>query len=105
MTSNELPQAWEHKNRRQFERSSTLWNATLASGDSLYDCIVMNISANGAGLQLADDAVLATTVVLQFPRFGNFEGHISWQRGRYVGVQFTAEPDSVRGAIGDPVKS
>jgi hypothetical protein len=99
------PQAAE---RRRFKRSTTVLTGTLFCRDEIVDCVVMNISANGAKIKLKQAPAMGETVTLLVNRYGVFTGAIAWRADESVGIQFDEDPKRVAKAIGEratPVQS
>lgn len=92
------PQAAE---RRRFKRSTTVLTGTLFCRDEIVDCVVMNISANGAKIKLKQAPAMGETVTLLVNRYGVFTGTIAWRADEAVGVQFDEDPKRVAKAIGE----
>jgi hypothetical protein len=86
---------------RRYPRSTVLWPATLVWRRNMYDCIVFNISANGAKVMIKDAAEDMKMVTLCSPRFGEFEGEIVWRAPGAVGLRFSASPDEVTKILRD----
>jgi hypothetical protein len=92
--------AWaEKRSRRKYVRKSVLLCGTFHRGTTEVDCVVTNISANGARLiahkPLDGDALGA----LKINRCGMFPAEVAWQEGDHVGLRFLDSPDNVLGLI------
>jgi hypothetical protein len=86
---------------RRYHRSTVLWPATLVWRRNSYDCVIFNISANGARVMIGDAASEMKMVTLCSPRFGEIEGEIVWRGPSAIGVRFSAPPEEVAKALGD----
>ena len=86
---------------RRYHRSTVLWPATLVWRRSSYDCVVFNISANGAKVMIKDAAADMKIVTLCSPRFGELDGEIVWRAPGAVGLRFIATPEDVARTLGD----
>jgi hypothetical protein len=86
---------------RRYHRSTVLWPATLIRGGALLDCVIFNISANGAKVILKTPLEGATMVTLSCPRFGDLEAEIVWRNEGSIGLRFSAPPEDVARALGD----
>ena len=93
------------ENRRAFTRSSVVWTGRIQAGEQESDCVILNISANGAKLQLPEGAVFPDDVVLYVDRFDGLEASIRWRKGRRMGVKFLREPDDVRKMLGSALSA
>jgi hypothetical protein len=86
---------------RRYHRSTVLWPATLVWRRSSFDCVVFNISANGAKVMIKDAAAEMKMVTLCSPRFGELDGEIVWRAPGAVGLRFIATPEDVARTLGD----
>ncbi|SLN37914.1 PilZ domain-containing protein [Oceanibacterium hippocampi] len=85
----------EWRDRRAYARSSVLWPATLVYGGQSRDCVVHNLSANGAKIQTDDSDELPKNMTLRLPRFGDFAARLAWRRGVSAGLQFLDDPKMI----------
>ena len=79
--------------RREFERFPILLEATVAVDNEIIHCVIFDISARGAKVQLKgtevhleDDQV--KFIQLNIPGFGDFDGEIVWTDDEYIGLKF-----------------
>ena len=93
-------------NRRRRHRYPVLWKAKLYQRGELFDCVVRNFSATGAGLVLEVQAATigqhidrGEIVTLTLNRFGDFPGQVAWCREDRIGVAFMRHPDEVEALI------
>lgn len=86
---------------RRFHRSTVLWPATLSCAGADIDCVIFNISANGAKIRVKTGFVEGTEVTLCSARFGTIPGEIVWSGPTSLGIRFTAPPQDVARAMGD----
>jgi hypothetical protein len=86
---------------RKYHRSTVLWPATLICRSAMLDCVIFNISANGAKVIIKSALEGATTVTLSCPRFGDLEAEIVWRNQGSIGLRFAAPPEDVAKALGD----
>ncbi|MDJ0893678.1 MAG: PilZ domain-containing protein [Alphaproteobacteria bacterium] len=96
-------QEQDGKERRRFPRSTVVWSGRLLFAGGSADCVVLNISINGAKVQLSGGYTGPEDVVLEIARFGQFRGQVAWRSGNSVGVTFDEEPDRVAAVIGAAV--
>lgn len=81
------------KERRKFERFPVLLEAAVLVDGDVIHCVIFDISASGAKLQLKgtevhleDDQV--NLIKLKIPGFGDFDGEIIWTDDEYIGIKF-----------------
>ena len=77
------------KERRAFWRTTVLWSGHLhALGDSA-DCVILDVSANGAKLRFSGDVNLTEdSCALEVSRLGVFACEIAWLHGNRAGLSF-----------------
>ncbi|MCA8934247.1 MAG: PilZ domain-containing protein [Rhodospirillaceae bacterium] len=95
-------------NRRDARRLPVLWKALLYQKGELFDCVVRNISATGAGLvmeiqseTLGSRLTRGAVVTLTIPRFGDFPGQVAWCGPDRIGVAFMRDPDEISEFLDD----
>lgn len=85
-TTNRLPQ----KERRAFWRTAVLWAGHLHVDGGSAECVVLDISANGAKLRFRDPAPGdENTCALEVPRLGVLSCVVTWRRGNRIGLRFS----------------
>jgi len=89
------------RERRRYERVTVLWQAKLGLADRALDCIIVNISASGALVQLSEQVTCSGTVSLSNPRIGTFSAEPVWQDGQRVGLNFNENVEEVAEVLGD----
>ncbi len=81
--------------RRQSARDKVIYGgvAEIGQGGASRDCVVRNISENGAHLEFGNDVRLPKdTMLLTIARKGrSFLAKIIWWRDNFVGVAFNSE--------------
>jgi hypothetical protein len=88
--------AWaEKRSRRRYVRKSVLLCGTLHQGQAELDCVVTNISANGARLIAHQSLDKPSLGALKINRCGMFPAEVAWQEGEHVGLRFLDTPDNV----------
>jgi hypothetical protein len=86
--------------RRRYERMTVMWSGTLTVGRREIGCIVRNISAGGATVQVDSPVVVSSVAaVLECPRVGQFRGKVVWIRGDLLGLRFSEKPQHVARAL------
>ena len=74
---------------RSFLKGQIVFNNRM----STMDCLVRDISANGAKLMLAQALALPDVFELAIPQKGEtFRARLSWRRGDEIGVAFSRKP-------------
>jgi len=74
---------------RAAERASLgLQGIIIADGNCEQKCLVLDLSCDGAGLELERPTDLGSCVVLQVGALGQFEGEVVRQEGLHVGIRF-----------------
>jgi hypothetical protein len=84
------------QNKRKERREATVWPGRIAfeRGAQLRECIVRDISKDGARLTLANVHTLPSQFELLILTTGEiFQAAAKWRRGREVGVYFVEKDD------------
>ena len=90
------------KERRAYWRNTVVWNGNLTIEESSVECVVLNVSANGAKLHFSQPIDFADpTGVLTIPRLGEFGAEIAWVKGNTIGLRFEEPPERVQQLIAD----
>ena len=86
--------------RRRYERMTVMWSGTLTVARREIGCIVRNISAGGATVQVESPIVVSSVAaVLEASRLGQFRAKVVWIRGDLVGLRFLEKPQHVARAL------
>ena len=93
----------EGRERRRFTRSTVVWAGRLLHAGGKTDCVVLNISINGAKVQTTEPYAGPDAIALEIPRFGRFEGKIVWRKNNAMGIAFDEDPAKVATVIGAAV--
>lgn len=87
--------------KRRYERITVMWSGTLTVGRRGIGCIVRNISAGGATVQVEIPIVVSSvTATLETARLGQLRAKVVWNRGDLVGLRFSEKPQKVARALG-----
>ena len=87
--------------RRRYERITVMWSGTLTLGRREIGCIVRNISAGGATVQVETPVVVSSVAaILDTTRIGRLQAKVIWNRGDLVGLRFLEKPQKVARALG-----
>ena len=88
-----MNQVYPKSERRKSERFPVLLEAAVSVDSDVINCVIFDISAGGAKLQLKgaevhfeDDQV--KHIKLNIPGFGDFDGEIIWTDDEYIGIKF-----------------
>lgn len=99
----ERPADWtEH---RKFPRTNVVWEGKLETCGEVHDCIVLNLSANGAKLKLETPVTgHHWSGVLTIPKLGSFKAKVVWttpKGSNELGLTFQDPPAAVALALAD----
>ena len=78
---------------------SLLWGARLVGNEQTVPGVVRDLSVTGARFQTKADFRPTNEVILEVPRFGAFNGHLVWQNGRVVGLNFVDPPEFIYNTV------
>lgn len=87
--------------QRRFRRCAVLWSACVFSAGRTTSATVLNVSAGGARIRLAETAMLDDRATLSTKRFGDFAGRLAWRAGNEFGLEFLDPPERVVEKVGD----
>ncbi len=73
---------------RLVDRRKTLLSAKISTGDSIDDCMVHDLSINGAEIQSVATLLVDQKVTLEIPRIGPIPARVAWDREKLMGLQF-----------------
>src|SRR5918997_1246445 len=93
------------QNKRKERREATTWPGRIAydRGAQLRECIVRDISKDGARLTLANVRTLPAEFELLILTTGEiFQAVAKWRRGREIGVYFVEKDDFLTWGQGGP---
>jgi len=87
--------------KRRYERVTVMWSGTLTVGRRAIGCIVRNISAGGATVQVETPIVVSSVAVtLDTNRIGSLRSKVVWHQADLVGLRFLEKPQRVARALG-----
>lgn len=88
-------------NRRRYDRVTVLWSGKLLYGNEAVNCLIVNISAEGAMVQISDPLAVGTPVILKNERLGAFAGKVAWENDQnHYGLQFLDDKDEIAQVLG-----
>lgn len=90
--------------RRDVQRKSFLWGASLRAGTYEYNCKVFDFSLNGAGVRMEEKIAEGEEVKLVIPHVGAIKGKITWVKGERTGITFTDDADQIKFLLGSKIK-
>ncbi len=79
--------------RRDLMRTLVMWAAEITHQDETYNCIVLNISTEGAKIRLYKRVNYISDVTLHIDRIGDLPGEVVWHRGEMIGIKFVEAPE------------
>ncbi len=89
--------------RRRYPRVTVVWAAEIVWADGSSDCVVLNISINGAKIQVPSPYTGPAEITLKLERFGDFPAVVAWSDDISIGIQFRDSPEKVAAIIGEAV--
>jgi len=85
--------------QRRYPRTRVVWPATLRTTVGSFDCLVLDLSANGARIQLSTPLTsIEGPVMLAIPRLPGLSAKVGWMRseeGVEMGLVFEDSPGEV----------
>ena len=93
--------------RRSFSRVSILLTGVLSHRDGIEDCVVRDLSVNGAMISVENAPAIGSPATLEIARVGGFRGRekdvaanglraeVAWHRNDQVGLKFTGKPHEI----------
>ncbi len=83
---------------RQTVRKTVNWQGVAQFGVARASCTIVNISTQGAKLQLNSRVELGPYGFVASDKFGSLNARLVWQKGSFAGVAFTeSEAEEVLG--------
>ena len=83
--------------RRQIPRLKSLLRGRIYfnNRNSTLECLVRDITSNGARLAFGDDAIIPNLIELYVPHKDQvFRAHVVWQNGSEAGIAFAVAEDN-----------
>lgn len=89
------------EDRRRYDRVTVLWNGKLLYRDEAVDCLIVNISAKGAMVQILEPLENGTSVILKNDRMGAFAAKVAWSNDEHqYGLQFLDDKHEIAQVLG-----
>lgn len=92
--------AVDPKERRRYGRTPVLLSGTLLVDDREIDCIIMNLSINGAKVRCKEPFERGVRLLFRAHRFGDFVCDVAWRKDDRMGLTFRDSPERVAEIIG-----
>lgn len=89
------------QSRRSFPRKAVLLCGRFYHGRTAVDCVITNISANGARLLVNQRLEGEMVGALSINRCGMFPGAVVWQGEDQAGLRFFERPERVASLVAD----
>ncbi len=97
----------QESERRNFSRVSILLIGVLSHRDGIEDCVVRDLSVNGAMISVENAPAIGSPATLEIVRVGGFRGRekdvaanglraeVAWHRIDQMGLTFTGKPHEI----------
>ncbi len=97
----------QESERRNFSRVSIPLTGVLSHRDGIEDCVVRDLSVNGAMISVENAPAIGSPATLEIARVGGFCGRekdvaanglraeVAWHRNDHMGLRFTGEPHKI----------
>lgn len=87
--------------RRAGRRQPVLWKSVLTVGRHRFDCIMYNISLQGARIKLDLPLEKGAEVNLNIRGEWDVKGHVAWQRDGFMGLKFDMDKAEIKVLFGE----
>jgi hypothetical protein len=84
---------------RRHPRFSVLWTGRIDVSSEWVECVILNISADGAKLRLYQAIDLPARFSVSVDRYGVFPAELAWREGNSAGVRFLGDTGPIAQAI------
>ena len=81
--------------RRETERVDVCLPGSIAIGNHVVDCELVNLSLTGAKLKIGEDFVGGSPAFLRIDELGEFPGEVIWRYNDKVGFAFSWEHEEI----------
>ncbi len=101
----------QESERRNFSRVSILLIGVLSHRDGIEDCVVRDLSVNGAMISVENAPAIGSPATLEIARVGGFRGRgkdvaanglraeVAWHWYDQIGLRFTGKPHEIAGTM------
>ena len=84
---------------RRHPRFSVLWTGRIDVSSEWVNCVILNISADGAKLRFSQVIDLPKNFSVSVDRYGVFPAELAWRDGNSAGVRFLGDIAPIEQAI------
>jgi len=81
-------------------RKHVLWSGRVEVNARLLNCAILDISLQGARIQLAEGLLPRRPFAIAVGHFGTFLADVVWERDRMAGLRFREPPARIAETIG-----
>lgn len=81
--------------RRKFKRARFLMSGILISGDHAIQCVILDLSVNGARIKTPQPTEPSSAVKLNLAGSVELNSEVMWRKGNELGIRFTDEPEEI----------
>jgi hypothetical protein len=85
----------DHSERRRYKRTHVLMAGDLVSGPYTTKGTVLDISANGAQIQIPDSLVPESEITLRLAETVNLSVEVAWRSHNRLGLRFRDLPEQI----------
>jgi len=85
----------DKNNLRQSDRKSVALTAELMQAEQAYPCNVLNLSAGGSKIEIAQILERGDSVGLQVGPGKPIRGHVAWSQTPYHGLRFDDDNENI----------
>jgi len=90
----------DFRERRAHTRRKVLWKAKLEAGDYYFECLVYDISLQGAKVKLDLPLEQGSSANISMKEKDPLSSKVAWATDGYVGLNFKDMPEQVRHMLG-----
>ena len=85
----------EQTERRRYQRAHVLFSGSLVSGQNSARSVLLNVSATGANVRLAEDFDPSSAVTLRIARSIDLHVKVVWREKDRIGLAFRDAPPTI----------
>lgn len=85
----------ETEYERDYPRETLRTRAEIMIDEQWHDCVIINISASGAKLNIGLEVSRGKAALIKIGEFGPFNATVAWCRGDEIGVKFDHDPSEM----------
>ncbi len=91
----QAPETGQDHPAEPYPRTTVLWSGTLTARGRELNCVIVNVSAETALIQIREAFSFGSKAVLHHARLGDFETEIVWAEGYQLEVRFNDHPSQI----------